>query len=171
MAARRTTRSDAVGVASCLLPAPELRVRIPAAANQPALGAEQLLIVSGRRFSRQARPSVPTSCKPLRWGRHGSGPHAPLKPGHVVTVSVEQLGSLTPLIIAGAGPVPMPKSPPPQLTRNPRTGATLAGKSRHDAVVSPTQRHRSPQGRRVPVGGGRARSRWSGPRGAPRSGR
>jgi 2-keto-4-pentenoate hydratase/2-oxohepta-3-ene-1,7-dioic acid hydratase in catechol pathway len=42
------------------------------------------------------------------WGRQGPGAHAPLRPGDAVTVTVEQMGSLTMRIVEGAAPIPIP---------------------------------------------------------------
>lgn len=49
-------------------------------------------------------------CLAELWGRHGFDAHPPLRPGDVVTVSVEQLGSLTTRIVAGPDPVPIPSA-------------------------------------------------------------
>nr|WP_307874194.1 fumarylacetoacetate hydrolase family protein [Frankia sp. AgB1.8] len=47
-------------------------------------------------------------CLAELWGRKGFDAHAPLRPGDLVTVSVEQLGALTTRITAGTDPVPIP---------------------------------------------------------------
>ncbi|MEI4274195.1 fumarylacetoacetate hydrolase family protein [Klenkia sp. LSe6-5] len=49
-------------------------------------------------------------CLAELWGRHGRDVHQPLQPGDVVTVGVEQLGSLTTRIVAGVDPVPIPSA-------------------------------------------------------------
>ena len=47
-------------------------------------------------------------CLAELWGRHGHDAHPPLQPGDVVTVTVEQLGTLTTRIIHGSEPIPIP---------------------------------------------------------------
>lgn len=47
-------------------------------------------------------------CLAELWGRNGFDAHPPLRPGDLVTVSVEQLGALTTRITAGTDPVPIP---------------------------------------------------------------
>jgi 2-keto-4-pentenoate hydratase/2-oxohepta-3-ene-1,7-dioic acid hydratase in catechol pathway len=46
-------------------------------------------------------------CLAELWGRNGFDAHPPLRPGDVVTVTVEQLGSLTSRIAEGAEPIPI----------------------------------------------------------------
>ena len=47
-------------------------------------------------------------CLAELWGRQGLDAHPPLRPGDVVTVSVEQLGTLTTRITEDVDPVPIP---------------------------------------------------------------
>jgi 2-keto-4-pentenoate hydratase/2-oxohepta-3-ene-1,7-dioic acid hydratase in catechol pathway len=47
-------------------------------------------------------------CLAELWGRHGHDAHPPLQPGDVVTVTVEQLGTLTTRIVHGSVPIPIP---------------------------------------------------------------
>jgi 2-keto-4-pentenoate hydratase/2-oxohepta-3-ene-1,7-dioic acid hydratase in catechol pathway len=47
-------------------------------------------------------------CLAELWGRQGPDAHPPLNPGDVVTVTVEQLGTLTTRIIHGGEPIPIP---------------------------------------------------------------
>lgn len=49
-------------------------------------------------------------CLAELWGRHGRESHPPLKPGDVVSVGVEQLGTMTTHVVAGAGPIPIPRA-------------------------------------------------------------
>ena len=49
-------------------------------------------------------------CLAELWGRHGFDQHPPLAPGDVVTVSVEQLGTITSRIVEGVDPVPVPRA-------------------------------------------------------------
>jgi 2-keto-4-pentenoate hydratase/2-oxohepta-3-ene-1,7-dioic acid hydratase in catechol pathway len=46
-------------------------------------------------------------CLAELWGRHGRDAHPPLQPGDLVTVTVEQLGTLTVRITEGVEPVPI----------------------------------------------------------------
>jgi 2-keto-4-pentenoate hydratase/2-oxohepta-3-ene-1,7-dioic acid hydratase in catechol pathway len=47
-------------------------------------------------------------CLAELWGRHGHDAHPPLQPGDVVSVSVEQLGTLTTRIVHGGELIPIP---------------------------------------------------------------
>jgi len=47
-------------------------------------------------------------CLAELWGRHGLDSHPPLAPGDVVTVSVEQLGTISTQVVAGVDPIPIP---------------------------------------------------------------
>jgi 2-keto-4-pentenoate hydratase/2-oxohepta-3-ene-1,7-dioic acid hydratase in catechol pathway len=47
-------------------------------------------------------------CLAELWGRHGHDAHPPLQPGDVVSVTVEQLGTLTTRIVHGGEPIPIP---------------------------------------------------------------
>jgi 2-keto-4-pentenoate hydratase/2-oxohepta-3-ene-1,7-dioic acid hydratase in catechol pathway len=47
-------------------------------------------------------------CLAELWGRQGFDAHPPLRAGDVVTVTVEQLGSLTTRIVEGVQPIPLP---------------------------------------------------------------
>jgi 2-keto-4-pentenoate hydratase/2-oxohepta-3-ene-1,7-dioic acid hydratase in catechol pathway len=47
-------------------------------------------------------------CLAELWGRHGHDKHPPLQPGDLVTVTVEQLGTITSRITAGIEPIPIP---------------------------------------------------------------
>lgn len=47
-------------------------------------------------------------CLAELWGRHGMDSHPPLRPGDVVTVGVEQLGTISTKVVAGVGLVPIP---------------------------------------------------------------
>ncbi|SRR5579884_48967 len=47
-------------------------------------------------------------CLAELWGRQGFDAHPPLRGGDVVTVTVEQLGSLTTRIVEGVQPIPLP---------------------------------------------------------------
>jgi 2-keto-4-pentenoate hydratase/2-oxohepta-3-ene-1,7-dioic acid hydratase in catechol pathway len=47
-------------------------------------------------------------CLAELWGRHGRDIHPPLQPGDLVTVTVEQLGTLTTRIVQGVEPIPIP---------------------------------------------------------------
>jgi len=47
-------------------------------------------------------------CLAELWGRQGHDAHPPLQPGDVVTVTVEQLGTLTTRIVHGGEPIPIP---------------------------------------------------------------
>ncbi len=49
-------------------------------------------------------------CLAELWGRHGFDRHPPLAPGDVVTVSVEQLGTITSRIVEGVDPVSVPRA-------------------------------------------------------------
>jgi len=49
-------------------------------------------------------------CLAELWGRYGFDHHPPLAPGDVVTVSVEQLGTITSRIVGGVDPVPVPRA-------------------------------------------------------------
>ncbi len=49
-------------------------------------------------------------CLAELWGRHGFDAHPPLRPGDVVTVTVEQLGTITSRIVDGVPPVPIPSA-------------------------------------------------------------
>lgn len=46
-------------------------------------------------------------CLAELWGRHGFDAHPPLGPGDLVTVTVEQLGTMTTRIVEGVEPVPL----------------------------------------------------------------
>lgn len=48
-----------------------------------------------------------SGCLAELWGRQGLDAHPPLRPGDVVTVTVDQLGTLTSAIVPGAEPVPV----------------------------------------------------------------
>ena len=47
-------------------------------------------------------------CLAELWGRKGLNAHRPLQPGDVVTVTVEQLGTLTTRVVQGVEPIPIP---------------------------------------------------------------
>jgi 2-keto-4-pentenoate hydratase/2-oxohepta-3-ene-1,7-dioic acid hydratase in catechol pathway len=47
-------------------------------------------------------------CLAELWGRHGRDTHPPLQPDDVVTVTVDQLGTLTTRIVQGVEPIPIP---------------------------------------------------------------
>lgn len=47
-------------------------------------------------------------CLAELWGRRGLDAHPPLQPGDVVTVAVDQLGTLTTCITEGVDPIPIP---------------------------------------------------------------
>ena len=47
-------------------------------------------------------------CLAELWGRHGHDAHPPLQPGDIVTVTVDQLGTLTTRITDGVEPIPIP---------------------------------------------------------------
>ncbi len=47
-------------------------------------------------------------CLAELWGREGLNAHRPLQPGDVVTVTVEQLGTLTTRVVPGVEPIPIP---------------------------------------------------------------
>ena len=49
-------------------------------------------------------------CLAELWGRHGLDAHPPLQPGDLVTVTIEQLGTLTVRITEGVDPVPIPSA-------------------------------------------------------------
>jgi 2-keto-4-pentenoate hydratase/2-oxohepta-3-ene-1,7-dioic acid hydratase in catechol pathway len=47
-------------------------------------------------------------CLAELWGRRGMDSHPPLGPGDVVTVGVEQLGTISTQVVAGVGLIPIP---------------------------------------------------------------
>ena len=47
-------------------------------------------------------------CLAELWGRDGMDSHPPLAPGDVVTVSVEQLGTISTQVVPGVEPIPIP---------------------------------------------------------------
>jgi 2-keto-4-pentenoate hydratase/2-oxohepta-3-ene-1,7-dioic acid hydratase in catechol pathway len=49
-------------------------------------------------------------CLAELWGRQGFDAHPPLRPGDLVTVTVEQLGTMSARIIQGVEPVPIPSA-------------------------------------------------------------
>jgi 2-keto-4-pentenoate hydratase/2-oxohepta-3-ene-1,7-dioic acid hydratase in catechol pathway len=57
-------------------------------------------------------------CLAELWGRQGRDAHAPLTPGDVVTLSIEELGTLTSKVVEGVSPVPIS----PAVTRSSRKG-------------------------------------------------
>ena len=51
-----------------------------------------------------------SGCLAELWGRQGMDSHPPLGPGDVVTVSVEQLGTISSRVVAGVPPIPIPRA-------------------------------------------------------------
>jgi len=49
-------------------------------------------------------------CLAEMWGRHGPDGHPPLQPGDTVTVTVQELGSMTLSITDGVAPLPIPRA-------------------------------------------------------------